>query len=73
MKIRVKRIFKYTFDNITNYELLPGEYEVGRQIDENAAHLAMQFGAAVIIPEAKKKKVTKKAPENKVLNVKGTK
>ena len=73
MKIKVRRKFKYTFDNITTHELLPGDYEVPRQIDKAAAKLALSFGAAIIIPEPKKPKVTKKAPENKVMKVKGTK
>lgn len=77
MKIRVKRNFKYTFDNIKEHELLPGEYETGRQIGRAVADLAIQFGAAVIVPEPKKEekkpKTTKKAPENKKLEVKESK
>jgi len=77
MKIRVKRSFKYTFDQVNTHELLPGEYEVGRQVDKDAAMLAIQFCAAVIIPESEKVKekpvFSKKAPENKVKKVKETK
>ena len=73
MKIKLRRKFKYTFDNRTNHEILPGTYEVPRQVDEDAAKLALSFGAAIIIPEAKKPKLKKKAPENKVLKVKRTK
>lgn len=73
MKIKLRRKFKYTFDNRAFHEILPGTYEVPRQVDKDAAHLALQHGAAVIIPEPKKQKFTKKAPENKVLKVKRTK
>lgn len=77
MKIKLKRKFKYTFDNVTVHEILPGEYEVGRQVDQKSATLALEFGAAVIVPEPKKEekppKFSKKAPENKVLKGKETK
>ena len=77
MKIKLRRKFKYTWDNKTVHELLPGEYEVPRQIDEKAAKLALSFGAAIIIPESKgvvkRPKFRKKAPENKVVKVKRTK
>lgn len=74
MKIKLRRKFKYMFDNHTVREILPGIYEVPRQIDKDAAHLALEFGAAIIILEPKKKKVfSKKAPENKVIKVKESK
>lgn len=77
MKIKLKRRFKYTFDNITVHEILPGEYEVPRQVDKDAAHLALGMGAAVIIPAQKKAptkpKLTKKAPENKMIKAKESK
>lgn len=74
MKIKLKRKFKYTFDNRTVHEILPGVYEVPRQVDKEAAHLALEHGAAIIIPEPKKKPTfTKKAPENKVMKAKESK
>lgn len=74
MKIKVKRKFKYMVDVRTASEILPGIYEVPRQVDEHAAHLALSFGAAIIIPKPKKKlKFKKKAPENKVMKVKESK
>ena len=64
MRIRVKRLFKYTWDNRKTHQLLPGEYDVPGEVAENTALLAIQFGAAVRInaPVAEKK-----APENKVV------
>ena len=88
MKIYFKRLFKYTLDNRTVHKILPGTYEVPRQVGEEAAKCALELGQAVIVPEPKvevpkpkvevkkpkkAKKVTKKAPENKVLKVKRTK
>jgi len=75
MKIYLKRIFKYTFDNRSFHEILSGTYEVPRQVDKDAAHLALEMGAAVIVPEVVKKqsKFTKKAPENKVTRAKESK
>ena len=78
MKIKVKRKFKYTWDNRMTHVLLPGEYDVPRNVDKDAAELALTFGAAVIIPEkivrpVKKKPVKKKAPENKAVKVKEAK
>ena len=74
MKIKLKRKFKYTFDNRSFHEILPGEYEVPRQVDKDAAELALSFGAAVIIPESKvvkkRPKFSKKAPENKAKRTK---
>ena len=70
MKIRVKRLFKYTWDNVTTHKLTPGEYDVPGDVPENAALLAIQFGAAVRIniPAPKKE-----APENKVVKVSANK
>jgi hypothetical protein len=74
MKIKLRRKFKYTWDNRTTHEILPGEYEVPRQVDEEAAHLAIEMGYAVIVPEAKKKpKFKKKAPENKAMKAQESK
>ena len=77
MLIKLKRTFKYTFDNRAFFEILPGTYEVPRQVDKDAANLALEMGAAVIVPKAKvakkKPKFTKKAPENKVRKAKETK
>ena len=69
MKIKVRKRFKYTWDNVTVHELMPGEYEVPRNVDKEAAELALAFGAAVIMP----KTVKKKAPENKARKAKETK
>lgn len=65
MKLRVKRLFKYMFDNVTTHKLLPGEYDVPGDVAENAALLAIQFGAAVWINTPLKEV----APENKVVMV----
>lgn len=72
MKLRVKRLFKYTFDNVKTHKLLPGEYEVPKDVSEQAALLAIQFGNAVWIhapvkPAPKKVAPKKVAPENKVV------
>ena len=69
MKLRVKRIFKYTWDNVTTHKLLPGDYNVPKDVAENAALLAIQFGAAVWVNPPFKKV----APENKVVKVKTNK
>ena len=75
MKIYFRRIFKYTLDDSRSFhKILPGTYQVPRQVDEDAAQLALEFGAAVIVPEPKKKpKFKKKAPENQVVRAKRTK
>jgi len=71
MKIHFKQKFKYCWDTKTVYEILPGTYEVPRQVAADVAKLALELGGAVIVPEPvkKKRKVTKKmvkkAPENK--------
>ena len=70
MKIRVKRLFKFTWDNVTTHKLLPGEYDVPKDVPENAALLAIQFGAAVRINIPAPKKET---PENKVVKVSANK
>ena len=71
MKIRIKVKVKYTLDNRTVQEVMPGDYEVPRQVDEEAAQLMLTMGKAVIIPEPKavpkKPKFKKKAPENKAM------
>lgn len=84
MKIRITRKVKYTFDNRNYHEILPGVYDVPRQVDKDAAELVLRCGAAVIIPGPKvdkpetktdKKKPTfkKKSPENKMVKVKESK
>ena len=73
MKIRVKRLFKYTWDNVTTHKLLPGEYDVPKDVPENAALLAIQFGAAVRINPPVKVSPKKEAPENKVGKVSANK
>jgi hypothetical protein len=65
MRLRVKKLFKYTWDNITTHKLLPGEYDVPAEVAENTALLAIQFGAAVWI-NIPKPAPKKEAPENKV-------
>ena len=70
MKIRVKRIFKYMWDNVTTKQLLPGEYSVPEEVSERTALLAIQLGAAVRINKPVKKEAPKKvAPENKLVKV----
>lgn len=69
MKLRVNRLFKYTWDNKTTHKLLPGTYNVPKEVEENAALLAIQFGAAVWVHPP----VKKKAPENKVVRVSANK
>ena len=74
MKIYFKRKFKYCWDTSQVFSILPGTYEVPRQIEHDAAKLALEFGAAVMIVEpkkvTKKPKFTKKAPENKAKRTK---
>ena len=71
MKIYFKRKFKYCWDTSEVFAILPGTYEVPRQIEHDAAKLALEFGAAVMIVEPKTKpKFTKKAPENKAKRTK---
>ena len=53
MKIRIKRTVKYTLDGATVHQVLPGEYEVPRQVDKEAADLMLTMGNAVIVPEPK--------------------
>jgi hypothetical protein len=72
MKLRVKKLFKYTWDNITTHKLLPGEYDVPGEVAENTALLAIQFGVAVWINVPRPAPITdsmlqKEAPENKVV------
>lgn len=72
MKIKVTRPFTYTWDHDKDHTLQPGEYEVPRNVSKRTAELAIQFGAAVIVP-TKKTRARKKAPENKAAKVKETK
>jgi hypothetical protein len=65
MKLRVKRVFKYMLDNITTHTLLPGTYNVPKDVSEEVAVLAIQFGNAVRINPPFKKV----APENKAVKV----
>ena len=73
MKIFLKYKFKYILDNRNVEELAAGEYEVPRQVSKEVADLALGLGQATIVPTPKKKKVTKKAPENKAVKAKRTK
>jgi len=66
MKVRVKHVFKYTWDNETTQTLERGDYDVPRDLEQRTALLAIQFGAAVRINE-------KVAPENKVVTAPETK
>ena len=75
MKVFFKKRFKYTLDNRNFHEVLPGLYEVPRQVSQEVAELAISlWGSAVIVPTEKpkplqRKKKRKQAPENKVLKV----
>lgn len=72
MKIKLRKTFRYTFDNVVVHELTIGnEYEVPKDISKEAATLALEFGAAVIVP--KPKLAAKKAPEDKKVKAKETK
>lgn len=90
MKIYFKRFFKYmSVDGRDVHKILPGTYEVPRQVGERPARLALVLGQAVIVPEPKvevvvpepeavvpepkKTKKRKKAPENKLLKAKESK
>ena len=53
MKIYFKRVFKYTLDGRTVHKILPGTYEVPRQVEAEAAKCALELGQAVIVPEPK--------------------
>jgi hypothetical protein len=67
MKLRVKRLVKYTFDNVTTHQTPPGEYNVPKDVSEQAAILMIQHGAAVWITAPIKVAPKKVAPENKVV------
>ena len=73
MRIYFKRVFKYTLDNRTVHKIEPGTYEVPRQVSKEIADLAISLTQATIVPTPKKKKVVKKAPENKAVKAKRTK
>ncbi len=62
MKIKIKRLFRYKESPTKVGELQPGVYDVGRDISEHVAQLALRFGKSEILLE-------KKAPENKVVEV----
>ena len=66
MKIKIKRLFRYKAAPTKIRELNPGVYDVGRDITEHVAQLALRFGKAEIVIEVPVKKV---APENKVVEV----
>ena len=65
MRIRVKRQFTYTLDHVKDLALMPGEYEVPRNVSKEVAELAISFGAAVIIPQMGFIP-RKRAPKNKM-------
>lgn len=60
MKIQVRRLFSYTFDNIKTHTLEPGIRDVSKEV----ADLAISFRAASRYVEPVAKKA---APENKVI------
>ncbi len=64
MKIKITRKFKYQDGPRKTKELLPGEYVVGKDISLRQAEMVLRFGRAEVIVEPK---VTKVAPENKVV------
>ncbi len=68
MKIKIKRLFCYQAAPTKVRELKPGVYDVGRDISQHVADLALRFGKAEVVVEAPKP-VEKKAPENKVVEV----
>jgi len=63
MKIQVKREFRYEVGGFTK-TLKAGLYSVPKDVNESTARLAIEFGAAVIVPM-----FTKIAPENKISEV----
>ncbi len=68
MKIKIKRLFRYQKTATKVAEIKPGVYDVGRDISQHVADLALRFGKAEVVVEAPKP-VEKKAPENKVVEV----
>ena len=69
MKIRIRRAFKYMLDSVTTHTLQPGTYNVPKDVSEDVALLAIQFGAAVRVNQPFKKV----APENKAVKADKTK
>ena len=67
MKIKLRRPFSYQDTPQTVVKLQPGEHTV----DERVANMAVRWGGAELIKAKKKtkKKVQKKAPENKLAKV----
>ena len=66
MKIKTKRTFRYRVSATKTKELQPGTYDVGIDISQNLADLALKFFAAEVVVEPVVEKV---APENKVVKV----
>ena len=60
MKLKIKRLFRYQKTATKVVELKPGVYDVGRDISEHVAQLALRYGKSEIVIE-------KKAPEKKVV------
>ena len=60
MKIHVKREFRFEVGGFTK-TLKAGVYSVPKDVAESTARLAIEFGAAVVVPI-----FTKIAPENKL-------
>lgn len=66
MKIKVKKVFRYQATASKLKALQPGVYEVGVDITQYVADLALKYGKSEVVKEAPKV-VEKKAPENKVV------
>ena len=62
MKIKIKRLFRHQADPRTIKDYKPGVYDVGNDISQHVADLALRFGRAEVVVE-----VEKIAPENKVV------
>jgi len=60
MKVKVKKVFRYQATASKLKAVQPGVYEVGVDITQYVADLALKYGKSEIVVE-------KKAPENKVV------
>ncbi len=75
MRIKIKRLFRYQVSATKTGQVLPGEYDVPKDVSFDVAAMAMKFGGAKIVPDepAPEKVVPEKvvpektAPENKVV------
>jgi len=64
MKIKIKRLFRHHEGPRTIKDYNPGVYDVGKDISQHVADLALRFGRVEVVVEPV---VEKKAPENKVV------